>query len=264
MAAVVWASPRLGRPLRGIFPRAWASFRGWAVLQPGYSRPPTPEPVMMVLALELAERGMVLEGMAVALAFYAYLRPGELLRLRGFQLVLPLDWSPQTGHWLTILVDPVELGRPGKTGEFDHSVSLDQPCHQWLARLLALHRACLGARDLVWPFSQDELRDRYRAVGEALLGKVHAPVLYQLRHGGASQDAFCQVRPLGAIQQRGNWKAPSSVRRYEKHGRVNAELRRLPRAAQALLARRRPGAEQRFAALFARLCRPRQANAGSS
>ena len=54
---------------------------------------------MMVVALELAERGMVLEGMAVALAFYAYLRPGELLRLRGFQLVPP--WTgrlrPGTG-----------------------------------------------------------------------------------------------------------------------------------------------------------------------
>ena len=48
--------------------------------------------------------------------------------------------------------------------------------------------------------------------------------LYQLRHGGASHDKFIGKRSDLGIQRRGRWSAPSSLRRYEKHGRVQAML----------------------------------------
>ena len=51
---------------------------------------------------------------------------------------------------------------------------------------------------------------------------------YRLRHGGASKDFNRQTRTLQEIQRRGRWKSFSSVRRYEKGGRVNQLLNSLP------------------------------------
>ena len=194
---------------------------------------------MMVLALELAERGFILEGLAVALAFYTYLRPGELGRLLAYQIVQPLSWSPQTGSYLTVMIDPAEDLRPGKTGEFDHSVSLDLPEHGWLAALLSDHRDRLQPREPLWPFSPAELRTRYQEIGTALLGVRHAPVLHQLRHGGASHDLVGQRRFLKSIQQRGNWRSPLSVRRYDKHPSGTRPV--APLAALTLASRRAGG-----------------------
>ena len=33
---------------------------------------------------------------------------------------------------------------------------------------------------------------------------------------------------MATIQSRGDWKAQSSVRRYDKHGRITIQLRKLP------------------------------------
>ena len=50
--------------------------------------------------------------------------------------------------------------------------------------------------------------------------------LYVLRHSGASSDAWEERRDLSAIQRRGRWRAASSVRRYEKGGRLAEQLAR--------------------------------------
>ena len=54
------------------------------------------------------------------------------------------------------------------------------------------------------------------------------PTLYQLRHGGASWDFAAGRRTLAEVQRRGRWRAPASVRRYEKGGRAGEQLNRLP------------------------------------
>ena len=43
---------------------------------------------------------------------------------------------------------------------------------------------------------------------------------YRLRHGGATTDFARKLRSLESIQQRGRWKSQSSLRRYQKGGRL--------------------------------------------
>ena len=45
--------------------------------------------------------------------------------------------------------------------------------------------------------------------------------------GPATTDGV-RARCMATIQSRGDWKAQSSVRRYEKHGRITIQLRKLP------------------------------------
>ena len=47
-----------------------------------------------------------------------------------------------------------------------------------------------------------------------------------MRHGGASVDALCG-KLLPEIQRRGRWAAASSVKRYEKTGRLLKQLEKM-------------------------------------
>lgn len=48
------------------------------------------------------------------------------------------------------------------------------------------------------------------------------------RHGGASADFARQLRTLVEVQRRGRWRAASSVRRYEKAGRLTRQVALIP------------------------------------
>ncbi len=48
---------------------------------------------------------------------------------------------------------------------------------------------------------------------------------HMFRHGAASED-YRKLRDLPSIQQRGRWRALSSVQRYQKSGRLLTVLRR--------------------------------------
>ena len=50
---------------------------------------------------------------------------------------------------------------------------------------------------------------------------------YCLRHGGASHDRGTAFRSLAEVAKRGRWRSAASVRRYEKHGRLAAQLWKL-------------------------------------
>ena len=58
--------------------------------------------------------------------------------------------------------------------------------------------------------------------------------LYALRHGGASHDFLMQTRSLVEIKKRGRWGSDLSVKRYQKASRALAELKKVPKATQAL------------------------------
>ena len=59
------------------------------------------------------------------------------------------------------------------------------------------------------------------------------PVLYQLRHAGASIDAASRLRSLEEIRARGRWAAATSMMRYEKHAQIGKTWHALPPAVQA-------------------------------
>ena len=62
-----------------------------------------------------------------------------------------------------------------------------------------------------------------RAVAELQLGHLRLSP-HCLRHGAASSDFATGARRLDELQRRGRWKAAASVRRYEKSGRLAAQV----------------------------------------
>ena len=90
---------------------------------------------------------------------------------------------------------------------------------------LLLHRRArqrLGRR--LWDFKMHEMVASFERHCKLLGFWPAIECLYQLRHGGASRDKFVAKREDSAIQKRGRWSVPTSLRRYEKHGRVKVML----------------------------------------
>ena len=93
-----------------------------------------------------------------------------------------------------------------------------------------------------------------RAVHELNLDDL-LPVLYTARHSGASNDRSTGRISLQEVQRRGRWRQPSSVRRYEKRGLIQAVWSQMEqgqvllpqgRGRAALAARRRLAIRQRL------------------
>ena len=64
----------------------------------------------------------------------------------------------------------------------------------------------------------------------SLLLGLHGVCLYQLRHGGASEDVLGQKRTIQAVQARGRWRTDSSLRRYAKPAQLQRLLASMPAA----------------------------------
>ena len=63
----------------------------------------------------------------------------------------------------------------------------------------------------------------------AIILQVPGPTcLYQLRHGGASDDLLMARRTEDEVMRRGQWRTLSSVRRYAKPGKVQRLLGSVP------------------------------------
>ena len=53
---------------------------------------------------------------------------------------------------------------------------------------------------------------------------IPSAVMYQLRHGGASNDFCKKTHRLDEIMTRGRWRTQTSLRRYVKSGQVQFML----------------------------------------
>ncbi|CAK0902174.1 unnamed protein product, partial [Prorocentrum cordatum] len=106
-----------------------------------------PRELAIAIALDLCDCGLPSLGFFVMLVFETYMRPSEALALQRFQLVPPAgDGLPGTkGRW-AVLTRALELGRPGKTGDFD------LPRHQLLVPGLEEIFGRRGQRDPVFLF----------------------------------------------------------------------------------------------------------------
>jgi len=129
---------------------------------------------------------------------------------------------------------------PGKTGEFDTSISLDLPRHQLLFPALRRLTATLRENDHVFPFDYPTLLRAWNGSLSALMLSHLRLSPYCLRHGGASEDRASSSRPLLEVQKRGGWRTFESVRRYEKHARHGLLLHRVPPALLREAAAREP------------------------
>lgn len=157
--------------------------------------------------------------------------PPARLSLKVCQIVRPMT----EGHWShrfwTVILHPKEFGLPSKTNQWGDSKALDLEDHTFFASVMQALVRGRGEADRVFDFTYPEWRQAYKTVGEKLrLQVLGPPTLCCLRHPGASLDAACHRRSMEAMQQRGNWAQATSMRRYQKGGRLMEQLLQLSRS----------------------------------
>ena len=208
---------------------ARTALRGFRRLSPEHSRAPLPLVAlhaMMGAAMFANDR---IFAIMLLVAYCGYLRPAELLGLRGNQMIPPVKGS-MSPSW-AILLAPSYQAVPSKTQVFDESVLLDWQIFNEIHKLLG--ELSLAGADFVWNMPYASFLQKFHRYAE--MSGVHAalkPHPYSMRHGGASTDRLLDRRSLMQIKHRGRWKADSSVRRYEKHARLLAQTKLLPKGVR--------------------------------
>ena len=111
---------------------------------------------------------------------------------------------------------------------------IDSPLTSWCDPFL---QVLLGNRcptDRLWPFSHLHLTTVFRRSCTALHLQPLQPVLYMLRHGGASHDILMKHRDLLSVKTRGRWRSDTSLLRYQKASRAQSSISVIPAAVVAL------------------------------
>jgi len=204
-------------------PRVRRALAGYRKAKPARSRAPLcAELVAGICALLLRDghRDLALQ---VFTCFCTYLRPGEARRLRVRELLAPMRRSGPLSSWSVVVAPQEESAfapqRLSKTGTMDDTVLLDN--YPWLGPTLAAHAKGRAVDAPLFTTSPGEAVKLFVAAAAAL--GLHDVCMYQLRHGGASEDMVGGSRSATEILARGRWRALSSLRRYAKP----ATLRRL-------------------------------------
>jgi hypothetical protein len=214
--------PRYGRHGDYSLPRALRALKGWRRLGPPRSRVGITFFEVAAIAARLCQTGYFLMCVWVLLGHAGYLGPSTNMGLRRACLVPPVDGVSK--YWGLLLLHASEFGMRSKTGSQDDAVLLDSPDLLWLGKVLPLLKVG-RPEEKIWPFTYHEVVVQFAKVCKEL--EITA-VPYQLRHTGPSWDRLQERRSLQEIQKRGQWKAHSSVPRYEKSTRVMATYSRQP------------------------------------
>ena len=154
----------------------------------------------------------------------------------GFQVIM-WDVELSGSHDLLIAHNRLCLMRTLGACQFSH---FGIPCVTYSAARRGsigplLHRRALevGSAERLFPFEYVEMAQWASQASTAAGLDVLQPVLYQLRHAGASIDVASRLRSLEEIRARGRWAAATSMMRYEKHAQVGKTWHALPPAVQA-------------------------------
>ena len=230
----------------GSLPRSLTAIRGFRRIAPPATRQPLPWECACLIAETLVNDEQWLVAVATLLCFCLYARPSEVLRIRGGQLVPPVKRSGRAHCFWSVTLHPHEFQRTSKTGMSDESLRIDIAPYLCLVPALRKLAAETSETDKLFPFSYGSWARKFEdAAGRAGMAAL-APTLYQLRHGGASQDAATKGRTTAEIKKRGRWLDDRSLIRYENGGRVTELLRRLPPAVR----RTATGAGRRIGAIL--------------
>ena len=202
------------------FPRAKKALRGYNKQRPPKSRAPLAAELMAFIASGMVMAGQREMAIMVATLFFTYCRPGELRTLRVKQLLKPVRRTGALSHWTLTLAPEEESGLAvqtlTKTGVMDDAVVLDNP--PWLGPMLG--RLALGRRreDLLFTVDARRMVRLFKELGAA--AGLPPICLYQLRHGGASEELLTGARSAESIKSRGRWRTETSLRRYAKPAQV--------------------------------------------
>ena len=232
VAAVKDRFPQTAGSHNELLARSARALRGFRKARPATSRFPMPRDIThanIVTMLAWGEKEAALE---TWLSDEAYLRPCEARGLRIKDLNSPIEGgSPALQAW-SITLAPSEVLEPSKTQTFDDTIRLE------FTPRLGESLAALGkGRPATAPlFAADpEAFRRCWQAAQRSLG-LEKTCLYQLRHGGASDDAMTSRRDSLAILVRGRWSSFKTLKRYMKPGLVQATLNRLSSPDRAYVA----------------------------
>ena len=208
--------------------RAERALRGWGRHSVSRTRAPLPRPILSAIIGFMLHQSWTWTAVALALGFVTYLRPGELFGLQKRHLIPPM---PEAGlpHW-AVHFRLTEDETPTKTGTFDESIVIDGEWSTWLNTVLQFLYSNLDDYDSLWiKLSHEDMYNMLKMASMRLGLQVLDLEWYCVRHGGASHDAVMGHRPLDSIQKRLRHLSITTVRRYEKSGRLGAELRKAPK-----------------------------------
>ena len=168
--------------------------------------------------------------LALLVCFSGYLRPRELTALQVIQLVAPQrHGGPSFASWCLVL-HPQFLAQKSKTGCFDETIELDSDFLKFADPFFRTLTVGKAPHRNLWPFTHERLVNMFKQTALDCKLQCIAPVLYSLRHGGASHDALGKKREFLAIKERGRWSSDKSLARYKKQGRAQLEVAKLPDA----------------------------------
>ena len=211
--------------------RVKKALSGWAKRAPAGSRAPTAEVVVMAIVGDMIGRKKLAEALNCLLQYLTCRRPGEIDALLVDQLIPPSKVA--TGHlnevW-GVLLHPQKDNLPGKTGEFDESILLNDP--EW--KFMSPHWHALIAnrppKDPLFPVEGSVVSNCFQVSVENLNLQKENLVRYGLRHAGASNDLLSGKRSREEVKSRAGWKTDSSMNRYTKETHALRALHRIPLA----------------------------------
>jgi integrase len=223
VAAVIDAMPVV--PALAAMPRVKRALRGFRKARPARSRAPLSKELMAAFVQIFLAQGHVMLAVMMVIMFYSYCRPGELRRAKRRQLLAPVRRTGPLSHWALVMApqedDPCVVQDLTKTGTMDDTIILDLP--PWLPKLVVLHFKSLLPLDDLFPMSPATSVALFKT-GCDLLGLPRGTCMYQMRHGGASNDLLSHARPQDDVKRRGRWSTDSSLRRYAKPAQVQRLL----------------------------------------
>jgi hypothetical protein len=225
LAAIKYFEPQYSRLGDARLPRAHRALKAWSKAAPTQQRLPFPEVALGAVL------GVLLHGRQLPLAlnlltqFRTYLRPGACDNLRVKQLIPPnIDAGNQFCYW-GLMLNPTEDRLPGKTGTLDDSLMLDTEL--WLNDFYLMLITNRNHDEYLWPVRGQSAVVGFTTACWRLGLQALRPCRYGLRHGGASEDLASKRRDGLGVKRRGGWRTDSSLKRYAKETRLQAELRKI-------------------------------------
>ena len=213
------------------------ALRGFSVSAPGEQRDPMPWEACLLLHRKL--QTLLPDGPiaadALVVCFDGILRPGECLSIRSMDVIpaaraTSLPYPPVTVTLAPSKPDDGSEPLPRtKSGSYDDTVIFGDPASHraqrgFVANLLMIRKQQTPPLRRLFPISVQKFNILVQQAAR-LAGLTRLRLSpHCARHGGASTDYALGLRTLQAIQRRGRWLAPASVRRYEKAGRLNKQL----------------------------------------
>ena len=154
------------------------------------------------------------------------LTPSEALSLTGQSL--PSPTTSAVPHWVVLLF-PQENRQRSKVGAADDTVAIDSARVNWMQRVFPV----LANQQKFQPLFQTDHQSFFEVFRRATNNIGIYAVPYQMRHSGPSLDLVQGIRDITSCRKRGRWATMTSLKRYEKHGRLNDTWRLLSPGTQA-------------------------------